>query len=191
MATPAVTGAPTTLPRRRFTVAEFYRLGEAGILTADDRIELIQGDLVPMTPVGPRHAAAVDRLDDQLRAALGARARVRIQNTVRLSNDTEPLPDVVVCQRREYTDQHPTPTDILLIIEVVDTSAERDRYKLSLYARAGVTETWLVDLTADIIEVHREPGPNGYRLVRRCRPGDTLTVDAFPEVAIAVADLLA
>lgn len=182
--------ATSLFPRRRFTVAEYYKLAEAGILTEDDRVELIRGDLIEMTPIGLRHSETVDLAADVLKSRLSDRARVKVQNPIHLAEDTEPQPDLTVCQAREYLENHPTPADIFLVVEVADSSIERDRAKLLVYARAGVRELWLVDLTTDTIEVYREPAPDGYRLVRRVLRGDMLTVEAFPDVHIPVTEIL-
>lgn len=182
--------ATTLFPRHRFTVDEYYKLAEAGILTENDRVELIEGDIVEMTPIGIRHAVTVDRGNDALRTALGGRARVRVQNPIHLADDTEPQPDLTVCAPREYADSHPTPADIFVLVEIADSEVRRDRAKLLVYARASVRELWLVDLTTDTIEVHREPAPDGYRLVRRVLRGETLTVEAFPDVHIPVTEIL-
>ena len=191
MAIPTTIGGPTSaLPRRRFTVSEYYKLAEAGILTEDDRVELIEEDLIEMTPIGRRRAAAVDRADDVFRAVLGARARVRIQNPIRLAEDTEPQPDVTVCQPREYEDGHPTPADIFLVVEVADSRVERERVKLLVYARAGVREAWLVDLTTSTIEVHRGPAQDGYRTLHRLRRDDTVTIEAFPDLQFSASSIL-
>lgn len=192
MATLTATATPSAplFPRRRFTVAEYEKLGEAGILTEDDRVELIEGDIISMSPIGVLHSETVDLSADTLRARLQGRARIKVQNPVGLSDDTEPVPDLTVCLPRRYRDHHPAPEDIFLLIEVADTTLERDRAKLRIYARSGVREAWLVNLPAGRIEVHREPSPDGYRLVLHVAPGETLTLDAFPGVEIPASEIL-
>ena len=192
MATPTTIGdiASGAFSRRRFTVAEYYKLADAGILTEDDRVELIEGDIVEMTPIGLRHAATVDITADILRDRLANLARVRIQNPVHLADDTEPQPDLTVCALREYFDRHPTPADIFLIVEIADSSVERDRAKILFYARAGIREVWLVDLTAATIELYRGPMENEYRTIHRIRREDSLTIEAFPGISFAADNIL-
>lgn len=153
------------LSHRRFDVAEYHRMIEAGILTKDDRVELIEGEIVEMTLIGSRHSGCIDSLTRTLVLHLGESAWVRIQNPVTIGCHSEPEPDVVVARARPggYSDAHPGPEDVLLLIEVADTSVPFDRgIKLPLYARAGIPEFWLVDLTRDAIEVYREPEGDGY-----------------------------
>ncbi len=179
--------------RRRFTVDEYHRMLEAGILTEDDRVELIEGEIVEMTPIGPRHAACVDRLNALLTARAGGRAVVRVQNPIRLGEHSEPQPDLALVRFRPdyYAGGHPEPGDILLIIEVVETSADYDRQvKLPLYARGRIREVWLVDLAGEAIEVYREPAPAGYREVRRAGRGEVLAPEAFPELTMTADDIL-
>ena len=146
--------------RRRLTVAEFHRLGDAGILGADDRVELLEGQLVSMSPIGPRHALVVDALAETLVIALRGRAAVRIQNPVSLGRHTEPQPDVAIIRRpwHGYPAAHPGPADIHLIVEVADATLTTDLgAKRDLYAAAGIAEYWVVDLERDRIHVFRRP----------------------------------
>ena len=188
-------GAMTVVLRtRRFTLEEFHQMGQAGILSEDDRVELIEGEIVEMTPVGPPHAGIVARIANVIARLLSARVIVWVQNPIQLlALASELLPDVGLLRPRDdfYTRSHPGPGDILLLVEVMDTSVERDRrVKLPLYARAAIPEVWLVDLGAACIEVYREPAPDGYRGVAVRRRGETLAIAAFPEVALLVDDLL-
>jgi len=181
------------LQRHTFTVSDYHRMLEAGILTEDDRVELICGEIIAMAPIGSRHANCVDGLNDLLGETLRRRAVVRVQNPVTMEN-SEPQPDIVVARapRRRYVDAHPTPPDIFLVVEVSDTTILFDREtKLPLYAKAGIPEVWIVDLTARRIETYRDPTPYGYREPRYLYPGDTLTLSAFPEVTLAVDEILA
>lgn len=183
-----------SVPRHRLTVAEYHRLGEAGILGAADRVELLDGQLVDMAPIGPRHALAVDALTQLLAAAVAGRAWVRVQNPIVLDGRTEPQPDIALLRHpwRGYPTAHPQPEDVFLVIEVADTSLELDRgAKLELYARAGISEFWIVDLTTDAVLVHREPRGNGYDLVTRVEPAGVLDVEALPGVAIPAAPFFA
>src|ERR1700751_3466297 len=135
------------VPRHRLTVEEYHRLGEVGILGNEDRVELLDGQLVDMSPIGPRHALAVDALNELLLMAVAGRAGVRVQNPIELDGRTELHPDVAVVRRpwRGHPNAHPRPGDIFLLIEVADTSLETDRgAKLELYANAGIQEFWIV-----------------------------------------------
>lgn len=190
----ATTGAahPEVAPRRRrFTVAEFERMGEIGIFTEDDRVELIAGVIVDMSPADGRHIAAVNRLNQRLGRQIGAEMLVSMQNPVVLSDDSEPQPDIAILRDRVY-DVVPTVEDILLVIEVADSTLAYDRdVKLPLlYAPAGIPESWLFDLVNTRLERHSEPGPDGYRLVARAGRGESLTSTVLPGVTLAVDTLL-
>ena len=163
--------------RYRFAVDEFARMGEAGIFTADDRVELIDGAILEMTPIGPPHAWIVGRLTELLVTRLAGRAYVSVQNPIRLDRHTEPQPDLVVARRRRsgYTDRHPDADDVLLVVEVADSSLRHDReQKAPRYGRAGIPETWLVDLAAETVTVYSDPGPDGYARAQVRRRGDGL-----------------
>ena len=183
----------TEIARRRFTVEEYYRMAEAGILGPGDRVELIGGEIVEKMAISPRHAACVDALARLLQRALGDRAVIRVQNPVRLGRHDEPEPDVAVLRPplAQYRDRHPGPGDVLLIVGVADTSLAYDRdVKLPLYARVGIPEAWLVDLDGNAIDVHRTPTLRGYRDSQRLARGGTVTLHAFPDVALAVREIL-
>ena len=181
------------LQRRRFTVDEYHRMAETGILTEDDRVELIEGEIVHMSPIGPRHALCVAELTRRFTIALAARAVVWPQNPVRLPHDTEPQPDVVLLQTPpdRYRRRAPQPSDVTLLVEVADTSVRYDReVKLPLYARAGLPEVWIVDFTADVIEVYREPRAWGYAASQRVGRGGTVAPAAFPDIVLLADDVL-
>jgi Uma2 family endonuclease len=181
------------MARWRFTVDEYHRMAKAGILHEDDRVELIEGEIVEIPPIGPGHASSVDELNLVFVEALGRTAVVRVQNPVRLDKHNEPEPDIAIVRRRPggYQRGHPEPSDILLIVEVGATSVALDRrVKLPLYARCGVPEVWLVDLRRGTIRVYRDPSPTGYRTARTVRRGERLAPLAFPDCALAVADIL-
>jgi Uma2 family endonuclease len=182
------------LTRRRFTVEEYHRMGEVGILPEDSRVELIAGDIVVREPIGSYHAGAVNRLTRLWTSMLGDRAVVQVQNPVELAKeDTELQPDVALLQPRAdfYATSHPVAADVLLLIEVADTSLPRDRrVKVPLYARAGIREVWLVDLPSDRIEVYRDPTASGYGHVRALGRGESVACEAIPDLTVAVADLL-
>ena len=177
--------------RYRFTVDEFARMGEAGIFTEDDRVELIDGEILEMTPIGPPHAWFVDRLTELIVTRLAGRAHVRVQNPVRLDRHTEPQPDLVVARRSDvYAERHPEPGDILLIIEVADSSLRYDRLeKVPRYGKAGIPETWLADIEARAVTVCTEPVPNGYARQQVRRRGDLLIAAGVPDLGFAVEDV--
>ncbi|HUB15776.1 MAG TPA: Uma2 family endonuclease [Acetobacteraceae bacterium] len=180
------------VPRHRLTVDDYHRLGEAGVLGADDRVELLEGQLVDMSPIGPRHAYVVDALSKLLMSAAGDRAWVRVQNPIVLDSGSEPQPDIVLARppSHKYLLAHPRPDDVVLLIEVADSSFEVDSgAKLELYARAGIREFWIVDLTADCVLVHRNLSGDRYASVSRVETSGTLSVEALPEVAIQAAPL--
>lgn len=182
------------LKTRRFTIDEYYRMAEAGILSEDDRVELIQGEIVEMPPIGSHHAGTVASIDSLFSSRLGNRVIVWVQNPLRLRFvESEFQPDVVLLRPRPdfYRQSHPGAQDVYLVIEVADTSLEKDRHvKLPLYARAGVPEAWIVDLTANRVEVYRQPTPDGYREARVLQRGESLTIEAFPDLTLSVDDLL-
>lgn len=182
------------LQRRRFTVDEYYRMGETGILADDERLELIAGHIIVREPIGARHAGTVDRLTRLWTSRLGERAIVRIQNPVRFAKQGSELqPDVMLLRPRNdfYTASHPVAADVLLLIEVADTSVRLERrVRIPLYARARVREIWLCDLVSQRVEVHREPAGRRYRAVRTLARGESLANLAFPDVAVMVEDLL-
>jgi Uma2 family endonuclease len=178
--------------RHRLSVADFYRLAGAGILGEDERVELLEGQLIAMSPVGTRHALAVDALTDLLSHTLTPPARLRVQNPVTLNGDTEPLPDIAVVRRpwRGYPGEHPGPDDIFLLVEVADSSLAFDLgAKRIIYARAGIREFWLVDLTADVVHIHRRPVGDTYTVVDTLDRAATLTIEALPGVAIPAGPL--
>jgi len=182
------------LTRRRFTVEEYHRMGEAGVLPEDSRIELIAGDIVVREPIGSRHAGTVDRLNRLWTSRLGDRAIVRVQNPVQFpQEDSELQPDVTLLRPRPdfYAAAHPLADDVLLLIEVADTSLLLDRrVKIPLDARAGIREVWLVDLTTDRVEVYHAGQGSRYGDATVAERGQRLTPLAFSDVTVAVEDLI-
>jgi Uma2 family endonuclease len=180
--------------RRRFTVDEYHRMGEAGILNEDDRVELIRGEIVQMSPIGIQHAACVARLNEILLGRLRGRATLWPQNPLTILPDSEPQPDIILLRHRAdfYAAAGlPGPDDVALLVEVADTSLRYDRrVKGLLYAEAGIREYWIIDLAGDAIEVFREPGPHGFQRTDRVSRGGTLTPLAFPDTRLAAADVL-
>lgn len=178
-----------TRQRRKFSVSEYYAMAEAGILTDRDRVELLDGEIVVMAPIGNRHAFCVDWLTRFWILALAERAIVRIQNPVRLDNSSEPEPDVTLLAWRDdfYASAHPGPQDVLLLIEVSDSTVGFDRgQKLPLYARAGIPEVWIVNLQDRRVEVYTEPDGDGYGSTSHYVPGESVAPARFPDVALEV-----
>ncbi len=168
-------------------------MGEAGILREDDCVELIDGEIVQMTPIGASHAGCVNRLTRIFVAAAGERAVVTVQNPISVPPDSEPQPDLALLRPRPdlYASAHPEPTDVWLVVEVADTSLVFDRaVKIPLYARAGIPEIWLVDLAGQCVEVHRRPAGGSYGHMQRLQRGQRLACEAFPDVAASVDDVL-
>ena len=183
---------PNEPQRLLISVDQFRQMGEAGILRAEDRLELLEGVLYDMASISSLHAACVNRLTAFfVRGAPDA--IVHPQNPIQIDDYSQPQPDVAVLHFREdyYAAAHPTPADVYLLIEVAYTSQTYDReLKLPLYARAGVPEVWLVDVEADQIDVFRQPHAQGYREARHFWRGDTLSPLPFPDLALSVDEIL-
>jgi Uma2 family endonuclease len=183
---------PLQSRERRFNVAEYYRMAEAGIL-GGDRVELIEGVIVEMAAMGSRHAACVRRLEALLNQHTGETGILSTQCPIRLDDGSEPEPDLAMLKPREdfYSSEHPGPGDVLLVIEVSDTSAEYDvEIKLPLYARAGIPETWLVNLATETIEAHSGPASDGYRKTLRAKRGEKLESNSVSGLKVAAEDVL-
>lgn len=168
-------------------------MAETGILSEDDRVELIEGEIIEMSPIGSRHAACVRRLDALFNQRLGGAAQVSAQNPVLIDEYSQPEPDVALLKPRDdfYSEAHPGASDVLLIVEVADTSVEYDRQvKAPLYARASIGEMWLVNLQADVLEVYTRPENGAYRDERHLAKGDSVSLTAIPGLTIAVEEIL-
>lgn len=175
----------------RFTVDEYHRMAEAGILGEDDRVELIDGQVAPMSPIGSRHAGTIIRLNRLFVTGLRNRALVSVQNPVRLGEHDEPQADLAILRPRsdDYAIRLPEAADVLLLVEVADSSLERDRdLKAPLYARAGIPEYWVWDLVHQQVLVHRDPTPEGYISVETVGPEDALGPAAFPDLRLDPRD---
>lgn len=171
----------------RFTCDDYYRLADVGILGPDERVELLDGVIVTMSPIGPLHASIVEHLRDWARDELRDVAQIRAQNPVRLSDHSEPEPDIALVRARddEYRSAHPTPADVLLIIEVADSSAENDLTdKPRLYAAAGIPEYWVLNLQERTAIVHRNPRDAAYSDVRTLTREEAMTPQAFPQLTL-------
>ncbi len=178
--------------KRRFTVEEYHRMGEAGIFPEDDRVELIEGEIVQMSLIGRPHAFTVMMLNNLLVKAVGGRALVSPGNPVRLTRWTEPQPDLMLLRPdADYREEFVSPGHVLLLIEVADTSLAYDRgVKLRLYAQAGIPEVWIVDVEHERVEVHRDPAGERYRTVEVVPRTGRLSPAAFPDIQIAAAEIL-
>jgi Uma2 family endonuclease len=178
------------ISRRLFTVDEYYEMARAGILKPDERVELLDGEIVVMEPKSVAHSWCTTRVHRKL-APLAGRAFIGVHNPLRLNDRSEPEPDLTIIRRDAPQDRHPGPAETLLVIEVSDTSIEVDRgHKLPLYARAGIPEYWIVDLTADRIEVYRDPARGRYRSVTLLARGDTVSPACAPDIVIDVSTVL-
>jgi Uma2 family endonuclease len=188
-----VTTMSVQLQKHYFSVDEYYRMGEAGVFSEEARVELIDGEVLEMSPIGKRHAGCVNRLNRLLNRNVGDLAIVTVQSPISIDDFSEPQPDLALLKPRAdfYSNSHPTPADVLVIIEVADTSLEYDRnVKLPLYARAGIPEAWLVVLPKDFIEVHSEPKNGKYQKVQRLKRGKKLTSATLSGFSLAVDDIL-
>jgi Uma2 family endonuclease len=179
--------------RRLFNTEEYHRMAAAGILCEDDRVELLQGEIVEMSPIGSRHVACVNRLTQRFSTLLGKRAIVSVQNPVLLGEFSEPEPDLALLRWRDdfYGEALPRAEDVLLLVEVAQSSVETDReVKMALYAQAGVVEVWLVDLEVEQVEVFRVPEGASYGEVQGFGRGQSVSAEAFPEAVLAVEEMI-
>ena len=193
MTTATVAAPPQTLPmRRRFTVDEYFALAEAGILRKEERVELIEGEIIIMSPITDPHRQSVNWLDHLLGAALGERAMVQAQATIVLNDGTAPEPDIAIIRFRSINDLVTvTPEEIYLLVEVADSSLEFDRdTKLPRYAAAGIPEVWIANLVNRRVEAHSNPVDGVYRNVLIVHAGATISPQAFPDVTLTVNDFL-
>jgi Uma2 family endonuclease len=179
--------------KKLFTVEEYYKMADAGILTAEDRLELIDGEIIEMSPIGTRHLGCVNWANDAFSAAFRGKAVVSIQNPLRLSNYTEPEPDVVLLKPRPdaYRRKRPMAEDALLVVEVADTTLVYDRdVKVPRYATAEIGEVWIEDLVADLLLVFRDPAGGVYKTSLALDRDASVSVQAFPGVIFKVGELL-
>lgn len=183
----------TEATKKLFTVDDYYRMGEAGIFKKNEHIELINGEILIMSPIGSRHAARVDRVTALFVSALGNKAIVRAQNPLRLDDYNEPQPDIILLKPRRdyYESRHPGAKDVFLVMEIADTSLRYDlNVKLNLYAISAVPEYWVEDIDQDAILVHRNPVGEAYTTCLTFRRGSSLSPLAFPDLAFKVDEIL-
>ncbi|MBD1811558.1 Uma2 family endonuclease [Microcoleus vaginatus DQ-U2] len=182
----------TAVTAKRFSIAEYHRLGEQGFFAPDERVELIRGELILKAAKGRLHSVCNSLLVEELILLLARRARVRAQEPIILSDDSEPELDVVIARKHSdnYLSSHPEPADILLVIEVSDSTLKYDRTtKLSLYAETGISNYWIFNLVDNQLEMHSEPyqkqnGSCSYQLQRVVLPNQTVVIPAFPELSL-------
>jgi len=179
--------------RLRFSVDDYYRLIELGMLRDVERAEIIEGELVKRMPTGKRHASCVKRLDEFLRDVLGKNVTYSVQDPIRLDEFNEPMPDLALLKRREdfYLEKQPMAEDVLLVVEVSDTTLDYDRNrKIPLYAKAGIPEVWIINLKNGAIEIYTEPREYSYNLVKVSRRGEIILSSILPEISLSVDEIL-
>ena len=184
---------PAWVERYRFDVHQYHAMTKAGVLNDDDRVELIDGEIVAMSGIGPEHVASVNIGAELLFAGVRRRAIVSVQNPIELSDRHRPEPDIALLRRRGdfYRSEMAGPDDVFLIIEVADSSLEYDlQVKLALYARFGVPETWIANIRGRTIEVYTDPADGEYAERRTFRHGQTVSPAAFPDIALPVSDII-
>lgn len=178
--------------RHSYSVDDYYRMAEAGILRPGDRVELIEGEIIDMVPIGSRHAAAVKRIAHVFRQMLGERACLSVQDPIRLGQYSEPQPDIAVLRRRDdfYAAAHPGPNDVLLIVEVADSTLRFDRdIKLPLYARYGIPQVWLADIEHAQFTIHTDPQLGGYAHTRALTTPTRIEVPGIAGVTVDLTGL--
>ena len=186
------TTANDIIQKHRLTVEEYHRMGEAGILGPQDRVELIEGEIIDISPIGSNHAGTVNYLNQVLFAALQENAIISPQNPIILNDRNEPEPDIVLLKPRKdfYRQSHPTPNDVLLIIEVADTSLRYDsEIKIPLYARYGIPEVWIVDLENNQLTKYLSPNDDHYESSDVVNDLSQISVQELPELKINLANL--
>ncbi|NJM52990.1 MAG: Uma2 family endonuclease [Blastocatellia bacterium] len=185
--------APTNgVKHHLITVAEYDRMIELGVYTENDRIELLNGEIIELMPKGPKHVYFNEKVADFFKEKLDKNVDVRSQNPIVLDDFSEPEPDIVLAKppRENYLENHPAPADIYLIMEISDTTLAYDREaKAKAYSRNGIGQYLLLNLNNETLEEYREPSEDGYQFKRTLRKGDSLNLEAFPEVEIKIDDL--
>jgi Uma2 family endonuclease len=179
--------------QHRFTVKDYYRMAETGVLRPDARVELLDGRIIDMSPIGPLHGGVTKHLLEIFTAASRGRWQTSVQDPLHLDEHSEPEPDLMLLKPGPdyYRKRHPLPGEVFLLVEVSDTTLELDREeKLPAYGRAGVAEAWIVNLNHATIEVYREPHFTGYSSKTILHAGDQAKSLAFPDMVVDVAELL-
>ncbi|NJO15027.1 MAG: Uma2 family endonuclease [Thioploca sp.] len=179
-----------SIPKHNFTAEEFQNM--TAVFSEDTRVELIEGDILDMAPIGNRHLMYIDNLNDLLVPKVRSVATVRVQGSIRLHDRSEPQPDLVILRGRpkDYANRWAIPSDVLLLIEVADSSFQYDKQvKVPLYARHGIIETWLFDLQRAVVEVYHDPQPSGYATLQTLASPAQLSPLVLPEVVLSLEEL--
>lgn len=193
MTTGAQVAPPAQVAHKKFSADEFHKMIEGGMFIEDDRVELLDGRIVDMTPPGSGHAGCVKGLNRTFAVRVGDRPILSVQDPLSLDPFSEPQPDFALLVPRSdiYRSNHPRAHEVLLVVEVADSSVRWDREtKIPLYARHGIQEAWLVNLVDQHIEVYREPSIKGYKSIRHAFVGDTVSPLAFPDIILKVEEIL-
>ncbi|NCR42503.1 MAG: Uma2 family endonuclease [Microcystis aeruginosa W13-11] len=182
-----------SLITRKFTVEEYEKMTTEGIIKPDEKVELIRGEIIKISPMGTRHAAGIDRLIQLLYQKPGQKILLRVQNPIRLNNNSQPEPDLSLLIPRSdfYVAAHPCPQDIYLIIEVSDSTLDYDRYtKIPLYAEANIKKVWIVNLKEECLEVYRHPLYGSYQAVQKYYRGESIFIESFPAIKLTLIEIL-
>ena len=182
-----------TINKKLFTVDEYHRMAEVGILPELGRFELIHGEIIEMTPAGSPHSGRVNRLIRPFTSRLGESVIVSVQNPVRLDVRSEPVPDLALLKPRDdfYAEAHPSSKDVLLVVEVSDTTVKYDSsVKATLYAKGGIPEYWLLDVTKDVLVVRTDPAAGAYRNVQILHRGEALSPQKLPSTSSSIDEIL-
>jgi len=178
---------------RKFNTSQYHQMNQSNILTEDDRVELINGEIIEMSPIGTKHTSCINRCNSILPNLLGQKVIISIQNPITLNNLSEPQPDIALLKPRAdfYENSHPQPQDIFLLIEVVDSSIDYDRdIKIPLYANSNIYEVWLIDINAQLITVYRYPQNDNYQEITTYHRGEKISILSFPDISLQVNAIL-
>ncbi|MDB9508344.1 Uma2 family endonuclease [Microcystis aeruginosa CS-338/01] len=182
-----------SLITRKFTVEEYEKMANEGIIKPDEKVELIRGEIIKMSPMGTHHAASIYRLTQLFYRKFGDLILLGVQNPIRLNNNSQPEPDLSLLIPRSdfYVAAYPCPQDIYLIIEVSDSTLDYDRYtKIPLYAEANIKEVWIVNLKEECLEVYRYPLQGSYQDMQKYYRGESIFIESFPEIELTFTEIL-
>ncbi len=182
-----------SLITRKFTVEEYEKMATEGIIKPDEKVELIRGEIIKMSPMGTRHAAGIARLTQLFSRKFGDLILLGVQNPIRLNNNSQPEPDLSLLIPRSdfYVAAYPCPQDIYLIIEVSDSTLDYDRYtKIPLYAEANIQEVWIVNLKEECLEVYRHPLHGSYQAIQKYYRGESIFIESFPAIKLTLIEIL-
>ena len=181
------------LPLKRWTIQDYHRIIQAGVLTIEDRVELLNGQIVEMVPQEPPHAANTSSFSNHLVILFAGKAWIRTQLPIAIAPNSEPEPDIAIVRLddRSYRDRHPTPEDIFLVIEIADSTLHRDRtQKAKIYASAGIIEYWIVNVKQRQVTLLRNPQGDTYQWEKIVTANDLISPVAFPDIAINLQNIL-